>query len=525
MLPPKNQDKEGDSKGLQLPGSDVLRSPSPSLLLPLGSELFLVKSEAGLLIERIPEWLAQALGTSSEGSVGTIADTLLEPAIPGVAELARSVILYKKPVSEYQSIFVDRDGTMHGMQISAVPVELSAGRCGVALSMTIQDAEISPSLTVGLPGSKAAGAMFHGMVGASAAMRRVFNKIRLYGAVDAPVLVTGETGAGKEGVARALHEMSLRSSGPFEAVNCSAITETLFESEFFGHEKGSFTGAIKTHKGRFERAHGGTLFLDEVGDLPPAFQTKLLRVIESETIDRVGSERSVKVDVRLVAATNRNLEEDIARRAFRADLFYRIGALQICIPSLRERIEDIPLLVDHFIMLLNKKYDRHVACLTPEALHLLKQYQWPGNVRELRNLMERLFAENSSDIVGIRALGEWYEERVKAGASRVYDPNVTVLPYRPAIALGMGGVSGGSGTEPRMTRNGNESRMDVAVGNGSKTFMKIGQEKMTLDEQTIRQAFKDAGGNMTRAASILGIHKATLYRTLKTLNLDRSNLG
>lgn len=480
---------------------------SSPLLLPLVPEVLLIEGspssggavagEEPLLIGRLPEWLATLLGKRAGELENKPAERLLEPSLPGIVELARSVLRYRRPVEDYRLNLTDARGETHAVSARAEAVNLPDQRRGVSIGLDVQESLAAHRTPEGLPERRDRSAVtFHGLVGASEAMRRVFNRIRLYGAVDAPVLVTGETGAGKEGVARAIHAVSRRSRGPLVAVNCSAISEGLFESELFGHEKGSFTGALRSHRGRFERADGGTLFLDEIGDLPANLQTKLLRVIEDETIERVGGETPVKVNVRLVAATNRDLEIDISRQTFRADLFYRIGALQIHIPPLRERPDDLPWLVDHFIEVLNRKYDRRVVCLSPEALHLLQQYKWPGNVRELRNLMERLFAENQTEVIGLRALREWYEERVKAGKSQGYDPRVTILPYRPPIELGMA--------------DGHPSRAG---------------EKIVLDPERIRQAFRDAGGNMTQAAAILGVHKATLYRSLKQLKLDRHSLG
>ncbi|MBF0498780.1 MAG: sigma-54-dependent Fis family transcriptional regulator [Candidatus Riflebacteria bacterium] len=501
-------------------------TPTSPLLLPIAQELILIDRNSELIVEEIPAWLAESLGKTRESIIGGKAAAILEPLLPGVAELARSVNLYKKPVSEYQTMFIDPNGNSHNLQLSAIPIELPDGRSGAKVFITQQDVEAESTQHARL-NDRPAIPSFHGIVGASEAIKRVFNKIRMYGVITAPVLITGETGAGKEGVARALHYVSRRASGPFEAVNCSAITEALFESEFFGHEKGSFTGALRMHKGRFERAHSGTLFLDEIGDLPASFQTKLLRVIETEMIDRVGAEQSVKIDVRLVAATNRNLEYEVAQRSFRADLFYRIGALHISIPPLRERVEDLSLLVNHFIGVLNRKYDRSVICLTPEALHLLRQYQWPGNVRELRNLMERLFAENSTDVIGLRSLREWYEERVSVGTSRAYNPNVTVLPYRPAIPLGMGGHTDEEGIRTSSVGGSYspvqaDSRASFAAA--LPPPLKPVVDKPILDVATIRRAFCEAGGNMTRTAMLLGIHKATLYRLLKSLDLDRAAL-
>lgn len=329
---------------------------------------------------------------------------------------------------------------------------------------------------------------FMGLVGVSEAMQRVFEKVRLYALSEAPVLILGETGAGKEGIASAIHHLSKRSSGPFVTMNCSAITDSLFESELFGHEKGAFTGAARAHKGRFERANHGTLFLDELGDLSGLSQAKLLRALETSQIERVGAERVTRVDVRVVAATNHNLEKRSHDGDFRPDLFYRLNALQIVVPPLRERVEDIEPLIGHFIEALNERYGRRVSCLTKDAVQLLKQYRWPGNVRELRNLMERLFAETMTDVIGLRSLKDWYEERV-AVAQQVARPTyqeVVIPPDRSAIVLGA-------------------------------------EQGRELTLERLRQAFKVAGGNITKASELLGVHKTTFYRAMKGFGVTRKD--
>jgi DNA-binding NtrC family response regulator len=465
----------------------------PRLLLPQAPGLVVAVRNNDLEIISIPDWLLQRLGIARDTTTNTGFGTLLEERLPGIGELARSVVDSRAPVPGFQTVLKTATG-------GEMPVLLHAAcredaRRGLLVEITVSDADSSAAREHLERQSTA----FFGLIGKSAPMVRVFNRIRLYGAVDSPVLVQGETGAGKEGVAAALHSMSRRSKGPFIAVNCSAISEALLESELFGHEKGSFTGALKTHKGRFERADQGTLFLDEIGDMPMGSQTKLLRVLETSMLERVGGEQTLKVDVRVVAATNKNLEAEIARQTFRADLFYRLNALQIFVPPLRDRPEDIPLLVNHFIDQLNQKYDRRLVCVSPEAIHLLKQYQWPGNVRELRNLMERLFAENHSEVIGLRALREWYDERMQAAKNLKYDPRVTPLPYRSIIPLGM---------EP-------DEVFEKGRNKGAKA---------ELTREQIQQAFQETGGNMTQAARRLGVHKATLYRHLKSLGLSREGI-
>ncbi len=223
----------------------------------------------------------------------------------------------------------------------------------------------------------------------SAAMREVGTMVTRAAASRATVLVRGESGTGKELIARALHEQSERADGPFVAVSCAALSETLLESELFGHEKSAFTGATAERKGRFEMANGGTLFLDEIGDIPAPVQVKLLRVLQQREFERVGGTKTIKTDVRIVAATNADLEKLVADGKFREDLYYRLHVIQILLPPLRQRIEDIPPLVDVFLAKFSRDNARSIASIAPDAMHCLVSYPWPGNVRELENIIER----------------------------------------------------------------------------------------------------------------------------------------
>ncbi len=469
----------------------ITTATQPLLMLPPGRNLTIRIFDDQLLLEDIPDWMANYLGKQATDLIGKNVDTYLEPFLPGLSELVRQTKQQQSSFYGFKTFLTDQTGASHHLLIDSL---LATDKSNQPL-VTVLIQETSEKLPAVLEE-----ATFCGLVGSSKPMQRVFNKIKMYAASDATVLVTGETGAGKEGVAAALHKMSSRSNRPFVTMNCSAITETLFESELFGHEKGSFTGAMRSHRGRFERANGGTLFLDEIGDLPLLSQAKLLRVLETSQIERVGSETPVKIDVRVIAATNHNLEKSSQNKNFRIDLYYRINALQITVPPLRERPDDIELLIQHFIKNLNKKYDRQISCLTRESIQLLKQYQWPGNIRELRNLMERLFAENQTDVIGLRSLREWYEERMNAAQ---YAPekgygDVTILPWQQPIRLGM----------PQ---------------SASHSILKADKENK-LSESDLRLAYQRANGNITRAAELLGIHKATFYRALKALNLGREDL-
>jgi Nif-specific regulatory protein len=237
------------------------------------------------------------------------------------------------------------------------------------------------------------------VIGVSKAMQEVFAQVHQSAPSRSTMLLRGESGTGKEVIARAIHYLSPRKDGPFIKLNCAALSETLLESELFGHEKGAFTGAHGERKGRFEMAHGGTLFLDEIGEISPAFQAKLLRVLQEREFERVGGSRSIKVDVRLITATNRDLETAVAKGDFRADLYYRINVVSIFIPPLRERREDIPHLVEHFLEKFRIENNRSLVMMTPQALKIMVNCYWPGNVRELENCVERTATMMRGDLI------------------------------------------------------------------------------------------------------------------------------
>ena len=227
------------------------------------------------------------------------------------------------------------------------------------------------------------------LIGSSLGMHRVLNAVRMVAPTDSSVLIHGETGTGKELIARSVHDHSMRRHEPFVTLNCAAIPSGLLESELFGHERGAYTGAMNSAAGRFQMAHQGTLFLDEIGDMPLELQPKLLRVLQEQEFERLGSTHTIRVDVRVVAATNRNLAAMVQERLFRADLFYRLHVFPIALPPLRERLEDIPLLVRHFVRKFAERMNREVEIVTEEVMEVLTHYSWPGNIRELQNFIER----------------------------------------------------------------------------------------------------------------------------------------
>ncbi len=245
---------------------------------------------------------------------------------------------------------------------------------------------------------------FENLIGDSDEMQKVYRMIERVADSDSTILIYGESGTGKELVARTIHFNSPRRDRPLIPVNCGAIPEDLLESELFGHEKGAFTGAHAMRMGRFELAHGGTIFLDEVGDMSPNLQVKLLRVLQEREFERVGGTRSIRVDVRVISATNKNLEEAVEQRRFREDLFYRLNVIPVTLPPMRQRREDIPLLLDHFLRRLSADKRRSVSGISPEAMQALKMYDWPGNVRELENLVERLVILKGEGVIGVEDL-------------------------------------------------------------------------------------------------------------------------
>ena len=307
---------------------------------------------------------------------------------------------------------------------------------------------------------------FAELVGGAERMQKVFRTVERVAPTDSSVFIAGESGTGKELVARAVHRLSKRAGGPFIKVNCGALTETLLESELFGHERGAFTGAIKTKLGRFELADGGTLFLDEIGDVPLSMQVKLLRVLQEQEFERVGGEQTIKVDVRVVSATHKDLGSEVAAGRFRQDFYYRLHVVPLELPPLRERREDIPLLVHHFVAKLGPKTNPNVRGIADDALGRLMAYTWPGNVRELENVIEQalVFAEGAS--IGVSALP--------------------------------GFLQGGEGDE----------RLEVPRETSLPEILE------DLERQLILKAFRKANGVKTETARLLGIKTSALYYKL-----------
>ena len=320
-----------------------------------------------------------------------------------------------------------------------------------------------------------------GIIGTSAKLKAVIDKMKLVAPSRATILIEGESGTGKELIAQAIHQASPRARGPFVAVHCAALSENLLESELFGHERGSFTGATERRIGRFESADGGTLFLDEIGEISQSTQVKLLRFLEAKSIERVGGSKPIELDVRLVAATNRNLEQMVREGKFREDLFFRLNVVRLFMPPLRERPEDIPLLLAHFIKVFSEENGVPPLTVEPGALRTLQAYPWPGNIRELRN-----FCENAVVLRRGGSLTEYDLEPKFRGAQSAQNP-------------------GGSGS----AHVANAAASADAPGSNAGSLSVEENEKRLL-----REALLKARGNRTKAAELMGVSRRTLHRKI-----------
>jgi two-component system response regulator HydG len=351
------------------------------------------------------------------------------------------------------------------------------------VSLVAENRALRARLTALSPGESG------GLLGDAPAFREVIETLRLAAPTSATVLLTGESGTGKELAARLVHDLSPRAPGPFVPINCAAIPEGLLESELFGHERGAFTGAVARKEGRFERARGGTLFLDEVGEIPLSLQVKLLRFLQDGVLERVGGTESVRVEVRVVAATNTDLAAAVRAGRFREDLFYRLDVVSVRLPPLRERREDVPLLAMAFLRRLAEKNGKHVSAFTPAALGALEAYPWPGNVRELLHAVERAVILCRADTLDLTDLPESIRsqagtERAPTGAPQGVPPQGTAPLGAPALVVPLG------------------TTLD------------------DIERLVIRETLRQTRGDKNLAAQILGIAPRTIYR-----KLDRDDEG
>jgi PAS domain S-box-containing protein len=370
---------------------------------------------------------------------------------------------------EHEVAFLRPDGEVKKARVKSTPVMLNQRARGVLV--TIRDLTELEDLQYRLDKRRE----FHGMIGVSRSIGDIFETIRAVGPSDYPVLISGESGTGKELVAGAIHKESRRKSGPFVPVNCGALPENILESELFGHVRGAFTGAIRDKKGRFELANGGTIFLDEVGELPLHMQAKLLRVLQQSAFERVGGEKSVQVDIRIIAATNRDLKEMVQEGAFREDLFYRLCVVPIDLPPLRERTEDIPYITASILEKVRSETGKDINAIGEEAMSLLMGHPWRGNVRELINALQ--FA--SVLCRGNTILAEHLPLEIREPPESAW----SALPVRSP-----------GRTSP------------APVG------MVETKKRRKLTPESVRDALAQTGGNRLKAAKLLGVGRATLYR-------------
>lgn len=416
----------------------------------------------------------QALSLIEEAPVDAVLTDLRMPGMDGLTLVRRLLASDPQPVCILLTAYGNVETAVEAMKNGAYdfltkPVNLD--RLEVVLRRAIESRRMAQQ-NQELQQQVDAKFGMEKIIGEAPPMQEVFDTIRQVAPSRATVLIQGESGTGKELVAHALHNLSPRARNPFIAVHCAALSGQLLESELFGHEKGSFTGATAQRQGRFERADGGTLFLDEIGEIPPETQVKILRVLEERSFERVGGGETVEVDTRLVVATNRNLREMVDAGDFREDLFFRLNVVQVNLPPLRERHQDIPLLLHHFLKGFCQENGRELAGFTAEAIEALVEYRWPGNIRELRNLVERMVVLARGDRLTLRDV--------------------------PA-----------------------EVRADIGPRGGSKRAGALAGAVSMQDAERrmIEQALETNDGNRTRAAEQLGISRRTLHRKLNEFDL------
>jgi DNA-binding NtrC family response regulator len=413
----------------------------------------------------------RAMQTLESTPVDVMLTDLRMPGVDGMGLLRRAMSLTNPPVCIMMTAYGSIENAVQSMQAGAYhyvtkPVNLDELELVIQRALTSRRIE---SENASLREQIEHKFGLENIIGESPAMRQVFETVQQVAPSRVTVLITGETGTGKELIAKAIHNLSPRKNGAFVAVHAAALPSSLLESELFGHEKGAFTGAVERRIGRFELADGGTLFLDEIGELESPMQVKLLRVLEERAFERVGASKTLQVDVRLVAATNRNLKKLVSDGKFRDDLFYRLSVVTVDLPPLRERRDDIPLLVKAFLDEFSRENNKQVRELTPDALNMLLAYDWPGNVRELRNAIEQMV--------------------VLARAERLTVRDVPAA-IRAAADL---------------------SKINV---------VRAGMTVVDAERQLIAQALKEADGNRTKAAQKLGISRRTLHRKLKKYGLE-----
>jgi PAS domain S-box-containing protein len=442
------------------PGA-ALTNPTEAILESISDGVFTVSLDWRITsFNRAAE---EITGISREEAVGRLCSEVLRSSMCEAECALRRTLKTGKPVIGRSGFIIDADGTRTPISVSTAVLRDGEGRV-IGGAETFRDLSEVEALRRELEGRSRVG----DLVSRSPLMQRIFEVLPAVAASPSTVLILGETGTGKELVARTIHSLSHRRQGPFVAVNCGALPDTLLESELFGYKAGAFTGATKDKPGRFARAKGGTLFLDEIAEVSPALQVRLLRILQERTYEPLGASRSEKAEVRIIVATNKDLAGQVRQGAFREDLYYRVNVVRVELPPLRRRKEDIPLLVEQFVARFNRIQQKSVSGVTAEALSLLMAYDWPGNVRELENAIERSFILCTDGAIDIGHLPEDL-------------------------------------TAHRLPRDGRGK-------------MKTARE--LLEAQTIRNALERNAYSRLATARDLGIHKSTLFRKLRRLGIN-----
>ena len=367
-------------------------------------------------IEMVSKKACQILGIKEKDTLQKSATSILGVPVAGPSGILVEVMESGKAVSDTRVEFLSPSGAKLPVYLSIKPIEKPDDRPG--LLVLFRDMREEERFMM----EKAGGVMFGEMVSCSNEMKEIFKLIDNIATSNATVLIEGDTGTGKELVAKEIHARSNRAHQSFHTVNCAAIPPNLLESELFGHEKGAFTGAYKTKQGRFEAADRGTLFLDEIAEIPLELQVKLLRVLQEQEFERVGSTKSIEVDIRIVAATNQNLQKMVSEQRFRDDLFYRLDVISMKLPPLNDRLSDVPILATHFIEILNRKENRKVRNISANALRILLSYEWPGNIRELFHVLEYAFAVSKNTVLTEKHLPKKLTQLLAPSSQEVHKP-------------------------------------------------------------------------------------------------------
>ncbi len=461
--------------------------------------IFATLSEEGKVVEINPQ-ARDLLGFGpDEKLIGRPIEEILAPLSTHLADSAREISRKGEPI---QNLYVEAESPNHPERLFLFNLSRFKSESAVEGNdqphwiLTLRD--VSPTK----PSGEIRAVAFHGIIGRDPAILEMCELIRRVAPLPTSVLITGPTGAGKEVVARAIHAESARANKPFIAVNCTALSSEILESELFGHVRGAFTGAIAPRKGRFREADGGTLFLDEIGDTSESFQSKLLRALDSGQIEPVGQDRPVSVDVRILCATNKDLEKLVAEGKFREDLFFRINVVRIYVPPLAERPGDLPLLVEAFRREFNQKFNKAIRFVSQDAMRALAEYNWPGNVRELRHVLERAFVVAQGPTITKPDLPPVMSGQPKSGIAKAFQLATSSATLDPG--------------EPQVGRR---ASLESPAKPDPISFAPP-VESETDEKQRIRNALQQAGGNIGHAAQLLNVHRTTLWRKMRQYGIE-----